>query len=442
MNRYPHVLVLLALVTACGGSDAPSNPDATLRGELRGALPPTPQPAQDPALVDLGQALFFDKILSGNRDISCATCHPPGVALGDGLSLSIGTGGTGAGPARTLGSGRQFEPRNAPTLLNVGFLAELGAFGALFWDGRITGIGSQVFTPAGAAMPPEVTNVLVAQAMFPVANRVEMRGEPGDLDVFGQANELAAFGDTDFRGIWSAVMQRLLAIPEYAAKFNAAFPGIATSALGFQHAAIAIAAFERQSFSRINSPFDRYLSGDDTALTSQQKRGGVMFFGPGRCANCHSGSTLGGRTLAFNNGAPQLGPGVGASAPLDSGAGAFLFRPPPLRNVELTAPYMHDGAYATLEAVVRHYNDVVFAQQNFDVSQLSPMFRALHHGDAVTIAAVSATLSGDLPGAGTLADDGAVEDLVAFLKSLTDPAARDLSSLVPASVPSGLPIAD
>jgi cytochrome c peroxidase len=263
------------------------------------------------------------------------------------------------------------------------------------------------------------------------------------LDVLGQANELAAFGDTDFPGIWNAIMQRLLAIPDYAAKFSAAFPGTATNSLGFQHAAAAIAAFERQSLNRIDSPFDRYLSGDNAALTAQQKRGGILFSGAGRCLRCHGGDTLGGRTLAFNIGAPQLGPGVGAAAALDAGFGAFRFRPPPLRNVELTAPYMHDGAYATLEAVARHYNDVVFAQQNFDESQLAPMFRARHHGDAATVAAVSATLNNELlPPSGTLAADGDRDDLVAFLKSLTDPAARDLSSLVPASVPSGLPVAD
>src|SRR5438034_4634564 len=76
-------------------------------------------PAQDPARVDLGRALMFDKILSGNRDVACATCHLPAQHAADGLSLAIGTGGTGAGPARTLGPGRQFVPRSAPSLLNA-----------------------------------------------------------------------------------------------------------------------------------------------------------------------------------------------------------------------------------------------------------------------------------------------------------------------------------
>src|SRR6266853_6120348 len=102
MNRYSHVLALLTLAAACGGSDTPpSDPDAELRAGLQGIKPLTPQPAQDPALVDLGRALFFDKILSGNRDISCATCHEPALHATDGLPLAIGTGGIGAGTSRT-----------------------------------------------------------------------------------------------------------------------------------------------------------------------------------------------------------------------------------------------------------------------------------------------------------------------------------------------------
>jgi cytochrome c peroxidase len=119
-----------------------------------------------------------------------------------------------------------------------------------------------------------------------------------------------------------------------------------------------------------------------------------------------------------------------------------VFRVPSLRNVELAAPYMHAGAYATLQAAVRHYNDVAFAQQNFDVSQLAPVLRTTWHNEQTTFDQVLANLDPRLPPAGSLADSRIVDELVAFLKSLTDPAARDLSSLVPASVPSGLPIAD
>jgi len=441
-------LGLLALVIGCDGWKTPSEPPAALDAELRqslsrwGTVPIGPTPAQPPALVDLGQALMFDKVLSGNRDIACATCHNPASHAGDGLALSIGTGGSGLGPSRTLGPGRQFIPRNAPTLVNTG----LGAF-YLFWDGRVSGSSFAFQTPAGAALPPGLPNILAAQAMFPVVNREEMRGAPGDHDRFGNPNELAALGDSDFVAVWQAVMRRLLAIPEYVSKFTAAFPGTPTSELGFQQAATAIAAFETQALTHTDSPFDRYLQHDDAALTSEQKRGALLFFGDkARCSSCHGGPLLGGQSFA-NAGVPQLGPGVGSGAPLDLGRGElfnqefykFAFRVSPLRNVELTGPYMHDGAFPTLEAVLKHYNDVPRALREYDTSQLPPALQQMYHGDDATIAAVLTNLDGRLTQPLHLSDVE-IGELVAFLKSLTDPAARDLTSLIPARVPSGLPV--
>src|SRR5439155_10431991 len=127
----------------------------------------------------------------------------------------------------------------------------------------------------------------------------------------------------------------------------------------FEHAANAIAAFEVETFTKTNSAFDRYLARDDNALSVDAKRGALLFFGKARCSSCHNGPTLGGQSFA-SSAVPQLGPGTGTAAPLDAGRGdpavsgvpqtpRFFFRIPPLRNVELTAPYMHNGAYATLE---------------------------------------------------------------------------------------------
>ncbi|HYT70441.1 MAG TPA: cytochrome c peroxidase [Gemmatimonadales bacterium] len=444
---------LLALAAGCDGLTPPEALPPPVDTQLRqtlsrwGAIPIGPMPAQDPALVTLGQALMFDKVLSGNRDIACATCHLPAQHAADGLSLSIGTGGTGLGPSRTLGPGREFVPRSAPSLLNAGL-----GLPYLFWDGRISGFGpfveggpGQFSTPAGSLLPP-VPNILAAQAMFPVVNRREMRGEAGDRDVFGNPNELAQLGDSQFVEIWQAVMRRLVAIPEYVAMFSAAFPGTPTGQLGFQHAATAIAAFQMQALTKTDSPFDRYLNRDDAALTVEQKRGALLFFGKAQCSSCHSGPFLGGQGFA-NAGVPQLGPGTGNEAPLDLGRGGvkdnefyrFAFRIAPLRNVELTAPYMHDGAFPTLEAVLRHYNDVPLELRAYDVSQLAPELRDTYHGSEATIAAVLETLDFRLRVPLKLTEDE-LRDLSLFLKSLTDPSVRDLSSLVPARVPSGLAV--
>jgi cytochrome c peroxidase len=119
----------------------------------------------------------------------------------------------------------------------------------------------------------------------------------------------------------------------------------------------------------------------------------------------------------------------------------FLFRIPPLRNVELSAPYMHNGIYATLEAVVRHYNNADSALKAFDPSELDPSLRASYHGDAATIAKVRASLDGRLQQPMRLTTEEQAQ-IIAFLKSLTDPSARDLRTVLPTSVPSGLPIKD
>jgi len=434
---------LLALTAACERTETPTEPtlDAQLRQDIGrwGVIPIGPMPTQPEALVDLGQALMFDKILSGNRDVACATCHHPSTHEGDGLSLSIGTGGTGLGPSRTLGPGRQFVRRNAPSLLNDG----LGLF-YLFWDGRVARFLSSF--NGGPPVPGDVPNLLSAQAMLPVLDRREMRGEPGDRDVFGAPNELAQIADSDSAAVWQALMRRLLAIPEYVAKFNRAFPNTPTSALRFQQAAEALAAFQVAALTKTNSPFDRYLTHDDAALTTQQKRGAQLFFGTALCSSCHNGPLLGGNGFA-NAGVPQLGPGSPATPPLDRGRAdlpdqqfyQFAFRVAPLRNVELTAPYMHDGAFSTLDAVVRHYNDVPLTLTTYDASQLDPALRSTYHGDAATTDSVIRTLDFRLQTPLHLSD-AELADLVAFLKSLTDPSARDLSALVPAAVPSGLPV--
>src|SRR5437763_6549639 len=128
---------LLLCGAQCERSDTLAEPslDAGLRQDMSrwGVIPIGPLAAQDPALVDLGRALMFDPVLSGNRDVACATCHHPTTHEADGLSLAIGTGGSGLGPGRTLGSGRHVVPSNAPSLLHDGL-----GLSYLFWEGRLS----------------------------------------------------------------------------------------------------------------------------------------------------------------------------------------------------------------------------------------------------------------------------------------------------------------
>ncbi|MBK8250109.1 MAG: cytochrome-c peroxidase [Gemmatimonadetes bacterium] len=182
----------------------------------RGIGPLPASPRVRPALSHLGRMLAFDKILSGNRDISCATCHLPAFGTRDGLSLSVGQGGFGLGPGRQHPGG-VFIPRNAPPLFN------LGAMRSLFWDGRIeTAPDGAIRTPAGAAITPEMRSAfefgpISALAMFPVTNRAEMRA--------AQGNELAQVPDNDPQQIWSLLMVRLGRFPSTVASLPRRIPG-------------------------------------------------------------------------------------------------------------------------------------------------------------------------------------------------------------------------
>src|SRR5262245_13390959 len=200
-RRFCEGALLLALAACDSGSlnQPQSGIDPSLDAQLRqtirnwGVVPILAVNAQDPAMVELGRLLFFDKILSGNRDVSCASCHSPLLASGDGQSLAVGTGATIVAGVRRLGPGRSPTPRNAPSLFN----STLGS-PYVFWDGRVSqGLGQQRFqVPAGVVLPDGLSNVLAAQAMLPVTNRVEMRGVAGDRDVAGNVNELAMIADT------------------------------------------------------------------------------------------------------------------------------------------------------------------------------------------------------------------------------------------------------
>ena len=400
----------------------------------RGIVPLPQPPRVRPALAKLGQALAFDKILSGHRNISCMTCHLPKFGTGDGKSLAVGQGGIGLGPTREPPNGN-YIPRNAPPLFN------LFAMRHLFWDGRVQLDGANQFhTPAGAQLTSAMQAVLEfgpvsALGLFPVTNRAEMRGAPG--------TDLGDVADDDFTGIWAALMQRLGAIPEYRALFTAAYPGTRFEDMTFAHASNAIGGFFVDQFTFNHSPWDNFLAGDDQALTARELAGAQTFLTL-KCSICHNGSTF--SDEQFHNVAlPQIGPGEGnGSSLLDdfgrmnvTGAAAdqYRFRTSPLRNVDFTAPYGHDGAIVSLRDFVAHYSESDLKLFGYNPLQLEPDLR----GTVLpTAAAILGTRDALLEG--VVIPDDLVDKLMDYMHALTDNAARNLSKSVPARVPSRLPI--
>jgi len=396
------------------------------------ALPPTPYVR--PALARLGQALAFDKILSGNRDISCTTCHLPEFATGDGRSLSIGQGGVGIGPGRRMPSGI-FIPRNAPPLFNV------WAMRHLFWDGRVeTNQHGHLSTPAGRQLTREMRRVMEfgpasALAMFPVGNRDEMRAYSG--------NELAAIPDSDNTAIWAGIMRRIGRIPEYRRMFEEAYPGQRFEHMTFAHASNAIGAFMVDKLTFANTPWDRFLAGRDNALTPKQLQGAQTFLTL-KCSICHNGSTF--SDEKFHDVAMvQFGPGKGNGPSLHDDFGRmnitglesdkYLFRTTPLRNVELTGPYGHDGAIGTLQAFIEHYSESDLKLLAFDPMQLDPELRNTLLPNSADILAQRDTLL-----KGVVLTPALVGQLMDYMSALTDDRTRDLRHLTPRRVPSGLPV--
>lgn len=400
-------------------------------------------PSMDPVKVELGKMLFFDKILSGNKDISCATCHHPSLRSGDNLELAIGVGGHGLGKERIMGEGRERIPRNSPEIFNRG----AKEWHTMFCDGRVSGTKESTFiSPADEKLPDGLENVLAVQAMFPVTSRDEMRGEIGDRDIFGERNELSLISNAVPQSVWQALMKRILSIPRYRQLFKETYPEIPIDELGFQHAANAIAAFEIEEFTFVESPWERYLKGDMDALDNAAKRGALLFYGKANCATCHSGNLF--TDQQFHNiGIPQFGPGKENAAPLDAGRFAetgdpkdrFAFRTPPLRNVTITGPWMHNGAYTDLEEAIKHHLDANYALTNYDTSQLSPGLRSSYKGDPSVIKKVLGSLDPLLSQPIDL-KEREIKDILSFMQALTDPGTANLNQLMPTEVPSKLPV--
>lgn len=333
------------------------------------ALPRTASlPSDTPEKVKLGRLLFFDPLLSATQDVACATCHHPQHGWADGRPTPLGVHAEGLGPQRRLVRDALFLPltRNTPTVLNSAFNGiESGktfdpARSPMFWDSRVLGLENQ--------------------ALAPLRTREEMRGE--------------ACADAD---ALSAMVERLKTVPEYRRLFG--------QEINASRMAEAIAAYERKLIAA-DSPFDRFMRGDKSALTAEQQHGMRVFQKAG-CALCHNGPMF--SDYKLHN--------IGLT---DSSTNRQEFRTPTLRNLRHTAPYMHHGGSTTLDEVLLFYDRL-----------MDQAAETLEGGDADTLPPLDPLLRQ----MNMLPEDHA--PIAAFLEALND---DSYDRSVPEHVPSGLPV--
>lgn len=258
------------------------------------------------AAVDLGRHLFFDPRLVLSEDQSCASCHSPHAAYADAVALDI-----------SAHNGWKRATRNSPTIYNLSDAT------VVHWDGR---------TPAGSCFTPDDTGV----------------------EVCLEPLEAQAYKSMRSRNVYEGFLPKVAAEPVYQEMFVAAFPP--AGEITHVNIARAIAAFERSLVSN-QSAYDRHIAGDSAAMSLEAQRGLAVFEGKGSCLACHNGPNLTDWGF-YNIGVNSDDPGRGAIAQDDSEKVEFngAFKTPGLRNVALTAPYMHDGSIGTLEQVVAFYD--------------------------------------------------------------------------------------
>lgn len=402
------------------------------------------------AEIALGQLLFWDAELSGNRNISCGTCHHPRFGTGDGVSLSLGEGGIGLGPERHPDPNdlpEQRIPRNAPALFNLGVLD----LRSLFHDGRIEvdpSRASGLRTPLEDEMVSGFASLLSAQSMFPVLSPDEMAGHYSENEISKAVRTGQLTGPN---GAWKKISARIAAIPEYMRQFENVYPEIkAGQPIDFTDISNAIAAFVSFEWRSDSAPFDAWLRGEAN-LPVLANQGAELFYGKAGCSACHSGPLL--TDQAFHAMAsPQLGPGkterfeinqrdIGRMRVTNRAEDIYAFRTPSLRNVTATAPYGHAGGHTDLRAFLRYHADPVVGLDNYVPQAVLPNFSpakedwAIIH-DKAEVGAIQQAVkrpANPLTNAETTA-------ILAFLDSLTDPTAIAGRLGIPSSVPSGLPI--
>jgi len=396
----------------------------------------------DNQLADLGRLLFFDTVTGLNNDNNCSGCHSPTNGFGDTQSIAIGIDNNGiVGPGRA-------GPRNqrrTPMVANTPF------FPNLMWISRFASLSNNPFYNfAGFLFPPPeglslsyFPHLLDAQAFIPPTERVEVAGFsfPGD--------------NFDIR---KEVLRRINNVPEYRKRFGKIFPSVqAGGPITFDMFGFAIAEFE---FSLVfaDAPIDQFARGQASALTEEEKRGALLFFGKARCVDCHKVSGPSNEMFSdFSQhviGVPQIAPVAGnvtfdgPSQNEDFGLeqitgdpnDRYKFRTSPIRNVALQPTFFHNGAFTRLEDAVRHHLDVFTSARNYSpvaagvapdlTAPMGPLEPVLERVDPILDTRIVLT-------------DEEFRQLVDFVRNgLLDRRAKpeNLRKLIPRSVPSGFSV--
>ncbi len=359
------------------------------------AAPPVPT-----EMVEIGRRLFEDKRLSLNGNMACKTCHLDRFGSADGLPNAIGVGGIGEGPERAESDGL-IVPRNTLPLWGRGSVG----FDVLFWDGKVEKRDGHVVSQFGELVPSEDPLVVAAHLPF-----VEIREMVLDTEAVIARYEAESVDAAN--GIYETLTERVMADPWYRENLPRAY-SVSADQVGFLHVVQAIAGFIRTKFALRPTRFHEFLAGREK-LTHDEIRGGLLFYGKGRCASCHNGPLF--SDLDFHV-IPTVQTGFGKNGfGVDYGRfnvthdpdDLYAFRTPPLIQVDQTAPYGHSGSYATLE-------DVVIA--HFDPLR-SVDTRAMRNHERVEfyrrITAAKHTLSSV-----AWLDDGEIGQIVSFLRTLS-----------------------
>jgi cytochrome c peroxidase len=395
----------------------------------------------DNQLADLGRLAFHDSLLGLNDDNSCSGCHSAPLGFGDSQSIAIGVDNNNiVGPDRT-------GPRNqrrTPLILNNVF------YPALMWNSRFSSVSGNPFDNiAGFQFPlPEafslsgLSHLLTAQAFIPPTEKPEMTGFHPSVPGTNH-------------GIRAAVVERLNANAEYRKLFGKNFPEVKSGApITYEMLARAIAEFE---FTLVfaDAPIDKFARGQKNAMSEDEKRGALIFFGSGNCVSCHAVSGQSNEMFSdFRQhvaGIPQIAPAVGnvtfdgPRANEDFGLeqvtgnphDRYAFRTSPLRNLALQPTFFHNGCFTKLEDAVRYHLNAIGSAPSYN--PITAGVDADLQGPQGPIAPVLARIDPALATPVTLSIDE-FRQLIAFLRTgLLDPKANphDLRKIIPARVPSG-----